>query len=525
MSARPLRQEAGMPALTQKKRPGKFRQPDEPTDEEPSYSDKEVEKEQDMDRKDDSLRTNKSPNKKTPRVANHGVQGDEETGEELAAKKASETQQSVAPHMMFLLASTYHIGMISIIQPTFSYFVPDCRNLMYMTYVIADLVCENTHLNEICPSFFSVQLYVYVGYLYYYQILRARDSVQQGVLTREQRRALRALSSIGEPEAWPVPAPLVEFIRALGTYKSSNQVYSRVVPALPDFAGLNVTNNQNSLMAQYSQCANIQRIPPMPALIEMLRRFGANTAQFRDTDWIPIGANNRQLNATNTFLGMNDSSATGVNFQALVLSSGWIAPTEGPMNYGVIQVSSKRLTTRRWNIPEVTGNLGDLESFTRLRDTLNFEWVRNLASMAKTVCRFFPGSTTLAAIDPVSNLGSITQQSVSCDPALAASAHLWYRDRPRINTSFHAYDDTEAGRLLTRVGLATAVRVRYDASRIPIGLNDDTHESGPFFVDDAHDNQARREVFRTEGTMFEDPARRFAEQVSALYDPKPNRRS
>ncbi|RKF78899.1 hypothetical protein GcC1_051025 [Golovinomyces cichoracearum] len=140
---------------------------------------------------------------------------------------------SVAPHMMMLLAATYHLGFSSITRPAISTYYPSCLKFYSMAYCMMSLVSENIYFQEMCPSFSPVSFYTYCGYLYYYQILRANDEVGQGQLTRSERRVLQYLRNISEPEAWPVS--LIEFFRAFGYCKSSNTAYSDVFPSFPVF--------------------------------------------------------------------------------------------------------------------------------------------------------------------------------------------------------------------------------------------------------------------------------------------------
>lgn len=498
-----------------------------PSDSEPEYVDPELEQEQEMPAKDDSVRKKKkSSGKKPARVANHGVEGEEESGSELADAKKKEIGSTVAPHMMMLLAATYHIGFASITRPAISTWIPSCYSLFTMAYTMMELVSENTYLMEMCPSFFSPAFYCYVGYLYFYQILRAKDEVGQGQLSRAERRVLRQLKNIGEPEAWPVPAPLIEFIRALGYYKSDNPVFSYVVPQLPAFDNVSrpAGNTTNLGYMNFENVPNLHRVPPIAAYVEFLRLFGARTSAYEAAQgWIP--ADNATLSATNTFMGLTDSRAVGVSFQSFVFSDGWNAPTEGEMRWGPIQAATKRQTIRRWNLPTTSNiNIDSIETFTSLQDTVNTTWIRQLISMANIVSRFFPGSTTLAAIDPVSHLGNLTNVYVTKTTARNPRTDQWYRGRTGWTFKYRGYDDTEQGRILARIGLATMTNAHFTANVVPVG-NRGAFRTGPFFIDDATNPLTERaETFRMEGETESDPAGRFSEQVSSLFDPTGGRK-
>jgi hypothetical protein len=390
-----------------------------------------------------------------------------------------------------------------------------------MALAMMDLVSENTYLQEMCPSFFSVGFYCYVGYLYFYQILRAKDEVGMNQLSRSERRAFRALKTIGEPESWPVPSPLIEFVRALGYYKSSNPVYSYVVPSLPDFTHVSrpAGNNAATGYMNYHAVPGVQRVPPVAAYVTFLHRFGTRTSAYNaDQGWIPKA--NATLGAANTFMGINDSTAAAGNaFQALAFADGWNQPTEGEMRWGPIQAATKRQTIRRWNVPAADAyNIDGIETFLCIQDGVHSDWIRHLISMVNTACRFFPGSTTLAAIDPICHLGTLTPILVTKANARVAEDDRWYRGRTGWKFQYRLYDDTEQGRILARIGLATGTNAHYNANVLPVGARNNGR-AGPFFEDDAaHPTTERFERFVAEGESETDPVARFSEQLSAIFD-------
>jgi hypothetical protein len=499
----------------------------EDSESEPVYSDSELESELDMPAKDDTVRPkqkNAKKNKraqKPARVANHGVEGEEDSGEELANEIASRTGSSIAPHMQMLLAATYHISLSSITRPAVSTYIPSCNSLFSMAFAMMELVSENTYLQEMCPSFFSVGFYCYVGYLYFYQVLRAKDEVGRNQLSRAERRALRALKTVGEPEAWPVPAPLIPFIQALGYYKSTNPVFSYVVPQLPDFTHVSRAAGNNTALGffNFNDVPGIQRVPPIASYMEFLHNFGNRTASYNaNIGWIPTA--HATLAANNAFMGFTVSTAAGgANFQAHAFSDGWNPPTEGEMRWGPIQAATKRQTIRRWNIPtRSTTNINSIETFIGVEEGVSSQWIHSLTNMASILTRFFPGSTNLSAISPLCNLGSLTPVLVTKTVARTARDDGWYRGRNGWKFNFRAYDDTEQGRILTRIGIATGTNYHYTANIIPVG-NRLTGRTGPFFNDDAtHGETERFESFRAEGETEADPAGRFGEQLSALYN-------
>ncbi|RKF83672.1 hypothetical protein GcM1_156008 [Golovinomyces cichoracearum] len=153
-----------------------------------------------------------------------------------------------------------------------------------MAYCVMSLVSQNIYLQEMCPSSFSASFYTYCSYLYYYQILRAKDEVGQRKLSRSERRVLRHLRNISEPEAWPVPTPLIELFSAFGYYKSSNTVYSYVVPSFPVFQHISCSPGSpyTTGFSNYPMVPGIQRFPPIAAYVEFLYKSGTDTAFYQN---------------------------------------------------------------------------------------------------------------------------------------------------------------------------------------------------------------------------------------------------
>lgn len=488
---------------------------------EDEYVSSDLEEELEMPAKDDTVRSKKSnPTQRRPsRIASHGVTGLEEDGEDLAEKKERETGKKIAPHVQIIQAATYHLGISAITRPAISNYIPSCRNMFQMVHAMMQLVSENTCLIETSPGFTSFGFYCYCGLLYFYQILRAKDAVGQNQLSREERRALRSLKSIGEPEAWPVPSPLVEFIRALGYYKSSNPQFSFVVPKFPSFTNVSrQTGGAGTGIARLDLVSGIQRVPPVCAYIEFLRKFGNGLASFNETyGWIP----NDQvaLAVGHSFIGLTNSGVNGNAFKALVFADGWIKPTEGDMTGSPTQLDIRQRTVRRWNLPDYSAlDISDIETFIGVKDTLEPAWMKQLLKVANDVCRFFPKSTTLSNIDPICHIGTLTFVKLDKTVARTFAVNQWYASQVDYKLEYHGYDDTEQGRMLIRIGIATGTLNIPTIHVIPTGTIGDSR-TGPFFADDADAARyERHERYLVNGSNLIDVTARFAEQLARMYD-------
>jgi len=394
-----------------------------------------------------------------------------------------------------------------------------------MLIAIAELISNNTHLAEIAPGFISIELYLYYGLVYYYQILRAKNDVGYNQLNRIETAVLRIFRTIGEPEDWPIASPMIEFIRALGYIKSANPEYSYIVPKFPNFARLTQGATANQGLRHLTEPPGIERIPPIPAYIEFLHRIPSEVATYRPVvGWTPIDTDDGHLDADHSFLGLTNSTANeGLALQALTLNHGWKKPQDNEFLEGPIQIAAKRQIISQWEIPSALGNYSDLATWTRLTTDTNITWLTRLISMMANVNRFFPGSTHLGAIDPVSHVGNLTQIDAKSARDYVRTQNRWYLPRDSWSINYTGYDSSKEGHLLARTGIATGIMLQETAAINPISALSRELE-GPFFLDNPNEPiLERHEIFRFEGESEQDPTLKFGEQLASLYDPHAGR--
>jgi hypothetical protein len=489
-------------------------------------SDTELESELEQPAKDDSRRKTK----KVPAPAAKGrkdgrsrdIKGEEDNLSDLDKKKSSETGLKVAPHRQVLLAATYHVGISSISRPAMSSFIPSCYNFMSMVYNICSLLIDNTLVHEICPEFFTPAIYLYYSHVFYYHILRARAAAGSDVLTRFEKRVLTYYERVGPAESWPIAAPLLGFLEYFGSHKTEDPYYGWIVPKLPLFNTFGSANCLNGINA----VAGISRVPLVPAYQKFLYNFGQSDTSYDDDVLYPIDQTN--LDAHHTFCGITASTAATANFQTLAFNLGWVIPLETGQDIGVFDYDIKHSRIRRWNVPDVTDTtpVNNLASFLGFRDDASFDWMKHLLRQAEIVNRFFPGSGYLASVPPLTTLGMATYVNYSRSVPALAGDNKWYHGRKGLTFKFYGYSNTETGFLDTKMALTVSPRATFSASAIPaIAAQDRTEATGPFFVDDIERNinTESKALPLTEGANQIDPARRFLELVSRLYDNRAGR--
>nr|ATS94402.1 putative coat protein [Erysiphe necator partitivirus 1] len=522
-SYRRLDAESGMNRVSSSKKPAKAKQ-SPPSDDEYASSDSELESALDIPAKDDSRRRKTrgpAPARKGKKDGRtRDFKGEEDDHSDLDQEKAVETDNKIAPHRQVLLASTYHIGVSSVSRPAVSSFIPSAVNYFMMVYAISNILVENTLLHEMCPSFFTPALSLYFGHVYFYQVLRARSAAGSDVLTRLEKRALTYYERVGEPESWPIPAPLLGFLEYFGAHKTEDPYFTWIVPALPSLSALS-----NNSLRNMSTVPGITRIPLIPALQQFVHNFGAGLIEWNDEVLYPVAT---PLSETNQFVGLNASTAATASFQTLAFSAAWLIPCETENDIGPYDLSTKQSRIRRWNVPAIANdeNFSSLSSFLGFKDDASFNWMKNLLTMAEVCCRFFPGSGSLGSVSPLTTLSVATRSYYRSNVARIPGDNVWYHDHAGWHLSFKGYTNTETGILDTKMSLTVSPNATYAISVIPaICGNSAPQLCGPYFLNDPQValNFEIMAVPVTEGSSTQDPSNNFQQLASRQYDNKAGR--
>jgi hypothetical protein len=501
--------------------------PPESSSEDEAGSDSELESELEMPARDDSQRKKKAPPPPARKGKKDGrtkfIKGEQDQGSDLEEDKEKETTSKVAPHMMLLLAATYHVGISSISRPSLSSFVPYAGNMFQMLFEMCNLVVDNTLLHEMCPEFFTPAIYLYYGHVFYYHVLRARAAAGSDVLTRLELRILKMYERVGPAESWPVAAPLIGFLHYMGSHKVEDPMFGWIVPNISlDFTVLQADATTPDCLGHIGSLLYHQRIPIIPAMQKLVRNFAHGTADFNNQFLRPTG--NWTLGAANIFCGLQASTAASANFVSLAHNHTWLAPLETGNEFGIINMTTKRNRLNRWNIPDVPDNadLRNLQNFLGFIDGQGFDWMKHLLSMASKMNRFFPGSTNLAEIPPLTTLGMATQVEYRRTVQVAAAADDWYPRRTQGTFSANGYANTETGLIDSRASLTVSPNASFHATASPaVGVRIGPNRLGPFFTDGNGFERYALPITETSGQI--DPTQRFAELLTSYYDNKGGR--
>jgi hypothetical protein len=313
---------------------------------------------------------------------------------------------------------------------------------------------------------------------------------------------------------------MIGFVQALGSFKSDNPMYSWIVPTMPNF-GQNKSSDSTPTygFTGITNMTGFSRIPPTPAYQQFLRLFGLGTVRF-DTEGqlVPQSA---ILDAAHPFLGIVSEAATNNAFQSLAFNEGWNAPTEPESSFSITDIAVTQAAIKRWRVPAIADDaqLTTLQSWLGFPDDGTSEWMSHLLVTSSVFNRFWPGSTTLAEISPLTTIGSLTRVAYSVGTPRRKTANQWFQSRKNWKLKIHGYTNTSEGLVDTQIGITASPRAHYDASTHPDGTNHTQHmENGPFFEDTSAADEELKEHFITESTSNADPVRRFPELLAQYYD-------
>jgi hypothetical protein len=483
-----------------------------------SATDSEEERFMEKKRKDDTRRKRSVPKPKSRRDQNvRPTDLPDEQDAEQVDEKESETPPTTSDHASFMLAMSYRTGFTPVSYPTDSTYVPDVSSLFTVLEQMTAILSENSLIHEVFPGYTSIGLYLYCAHAIFFQILRVRSDANR--LTRVERRALRKYESVGPLESWMIPTPLIGFYQALGRIIPEGGKYGQIIPAFPNYAGLNDDTHHG--ISALSAVQGIGRLPIVPAMHTFLRNYSTGTAQPTDGIFYPVASPTLGAGPPeNHFLGLTSSADTSASFNALVFSAGWKRPTETGEDTYMMVDAQKRKIIHRWAIPEVSTDFNDLEEYLSLQDGKSISWMTNLLRLAVAVTKFFPSSVSLANIPPVTRLETVSKITAGLKSGatrMTAKADTWYYRREGWNLSLQGYLLRPDAQAAYQMSLVTATRLLYSTSLLPSTPSIITSLtgsiSGPYFTD------ATSPHIEMECTHQPDPAEQSAVIIEAkLYD-------
>jgi hypothetical protein len=485
-----------------------------------SQSDSDVESELDMPVKDDSRRQPKKDKKKkqssqtvavrskTPKQKTQVFGADDDVDDDANLSEAEATGSSMAPHMLLIFGASYHMTVAPVTFPSISEFVPFTGSYYWMMHAMCDAIWGSTLVHETIPGYFSPIVFWYGGFLFYLQILRAREAA--GALTRLERRVYNRLLGTYPLESWPVPTPMIGFLQALGSTKPADPMYTWITPKLPTITGFSGDHGLRGL----HNIEGISRVPILPAILELVRRFGNN--QTVNTDQI-VSPSRLPLSDTNMFLGLNASTdadgAIDQDFATLTYNAGWIPTPETGSLVTMTDMGLKRSTIARWRLPNY-GNTFDartLEGFLGLPENAPLTWISPIQKTISALCKFFPNSTQLSMIKPTTNLASIAETVLTREPAVAAEDG-WFHYRENISISATSSAGIQEMELI-KVATTTQWNAKaLNGTHPSAGNHVERLATGPFFVNAVGDNVSVP-VTQYESGGYSDPVLRFSEII------------
>lgn len=488
----------------------------ETSSEDDSFTESEVEEFVAAPVKDDTRRK-RTEVKRNPRARGSAIQERPHAKEADASAIEQPSEPELQPGsagQLLLLAMTRQTIPVPILYHETNTYIPDCANMFIAVKEICDLIHTSTKLAEICPDFSSIGLSLYYAHVYHFQILRARE--EAGTITRFERRSLKIYESISKPEGWPIAAPLSGFVQALGAAQPYDRMYSTVSPALPDYA--HFTSKQ--ALQGLSTSSGIGRTPIVPAVQEFLRLYSSGKAVFNDETATytpiatPLGAQTEQ------FLGLTSSGVDSLDFQTLTHSSGWFRPSETEEPIGYFSSGQRQTKILRWAIPTVspTADFSALETYL-FSDQNRTKWISNLLRVSDAVCKFFPGSTNLLAIPPLTRMETFTQIKLSKSADRPVLADVWYNDREGWKLTLKAKSFGDESTPFVMASAATATNSEYGTPLIPSSLSAPfaPNRVGPYFGNPSI-SEGVAPLDQCEAIDRQDPTDQLNELINSMFD-------
>jgi len=438
------------------------------SDSEPEFSDSDVEEFLEIKEKDTSRRKTPGPKPKSRRDVNKRPVDyeEEENPSEAEEPKAQEPGMSGA-HALFAQALAFRTGFNTVTYHDRSEYIPDLHAAFDTLNCMVSIVSENTLLHERYPAYSSVALVTFYAHAAFYQVLRVRDDA--GVLTREERRSLRKYQAVAPPESWEIAPPMIPFIQALGSIIPQGGKYGRIVPSFPDYNLHNAA--ANNTLAMLANKRSVGRLPVIPALHQFLHNFGSGEAAF--TEGVLYPRQNPVLSATNLFLGTASSANTGITFNTLAFSAGWMEPAESETDTYTKILDQKRAIIRRWRIPDLTDarDITGIETFLGLDDATDSYWMKNLLTCSAEVNKYFPGAVSMANIPLITRQETVSKISITTATRRTAVDNEWYKTRREWKYSLEGKLVREDAQQQYQMSLTTCIRPFFETNMTPASIS------------------------------------------------------
>jgi hypothetical protein len=496
----------------------RHREPSPESEQDGTQTDSSVQAYLQKEDKDDSRRSR--PAEKAPNLR------DRNTRPTNAPEEADEQEIIIQPEQpvskngyLTVMSMAYRIGFTHESYPAISRIIPDTSAMFDVLFEMCSTVQENSLIHEHIPAYTSLGMYLYYAHVVHFHILRVIASEDE--LSRVERRILRSYESIGPPESWPIAAPLVPFIHALGKCTVTGGKYGTIVPKFPNYESLK--HATESGLTQVHTVAGIARLPVVPALQEFLFRYSTNTTVYDDATLYPTTPT---LSATNQFVSLRSSSSVSAPFQTLALSAGWKQPKEtGHDVYSAID-SQKQFVLQKWEIPEIGNSkqFVDHETFLGLEDKQKKRWIKQLLIISSGFNRFFKGGVTLDTIPVITieeSYSKVTFDITDATKRVTTANQKWYFKRENLTFDLEGTILRETSQANLQIASATAPRRIYGNNTMPTNPAIPTvfspEETGPFF------SQTESPRVEIEGFKQPDPLEQVSTTIqSRVYNNQGN---
>nr|UHK02581.1 capsid protein [Heterobasidion partitivirus 21] len=267
--------------------------------------------------------------------------------------------------------------------------------LFYILHHMNDLLCDHFYFKRDCPDFHPFVLRLYIGIVFYIQVVRAQLSVTSPSAANYQ--FLTEFLDMFKLETLHIPGPLLSLFKTICSSQPERANFGKVYPALPT-RFFNAERKKHVLGLQTGSLG-LPQVQGIFGLLEALNaKINGTTPSYPKKGWTAIDGTVDTTFCGDVFKKLTTTTTTYASTQAvLIISPGLEFTSEAPKKLN--EDFAERLTD--FGFPEFDA---DTDYGSSLRDFLGNptagDWFAKLRDVACVVSLYFEGSGTLADCSP-----------------------------------------------------------------------------------------------------------------------------
>jgi len=356
-----------------------------------------------------------------------------ETEKRAERKPAVKTETAASDMFLPFMRNT----LISVIEPTPSFFVPSSIMMFYIIHEMDYIMCQNYYFNRSTMYYHPYISRLYFSILFYIQVLRAMNKA--GALERKAKLFLEQFMDDFPPESLSIPGPLIPFFQAIAVTQPNDTNMGKVYPYVPT-TGLGPRRTSDRIVDTPSRWL----LPNVPLLYGFIARITSQEAKASATTNGSTQTIKEYPSPWNPLLSLSADATTRTDVQPTINGTPWSSDPNNwddttawslsspGVNYPVESndEQNKKFTKygSQLRIPplDATSNTSSIANFLQLDEP---EWFGKILTIMTLYSKYFRSSGTLAQCSP--ETGSSTRITVTYE-APKATARQQSLVKPRV---------------------------------------------------------------------------------------------